>query len=186
MGEDASSVEAAARPAKARHDAVGIVLIGACKFASGLLFAAAGFGIFHYLHRDLREVVERFVTLIHLDPNARLVQGAVAKVSGIDQRHLRELGLGTFFYAVLHLVEGTGLMLRRRWAECLTIVSTGSLIPVEGYVALKRMNLPKILVLLINIGFVIYLLVKLIQQHKAEARATALTAAADGQRAPEK
>lgn len=147
----------------------GVVLIGLGKLTSGLLFAAAGVGIFHYLHRDLREAAEHFVTLIRLDPENRLVHAIVARVSGIDHKQLRELGLGTFFYAVLHLVEGTGLILRRHWAEYLTIVSTGSLIPVEGMIAVRRMNVPKLLILLLNILIVLYLIMKLVQQRRAES-----------------
>ncbi len=90
----------------------GVVLIGVGKLTTGVLLAAAGFGIFHYLNRDLHEVVQRFLTLVRLDPDSRIFHTIVSGVSGIDRKQLRELGIGTFFYSLLHLVEGS--VLRQR------------------------------------------------------------------------
>ena len=40
---------------------------------------------------------------------------------------------GAFAYAIVFSVEGIGLLLGSRWAEWLTVVSTGLLIPFEIY-----------------------------------------------------
>ena len=109
----------------ASNGRLGFRLIGAMKVASGLLLAAAGFGIFRMLNRDLGASLEHFVTRLHLDPENRLVHETVSRVAGIDQAHLKALGVGTFFYALLHLVEGTGLILLKPWAEYLTVIATG-------------------------------------------------------------
>ena len=39
--------------------------------------------------------------------------------------------MGTFLYALLYLVEGIGLLLKKHWAEYFTVVATGLFIPVE-------------------------------------------------------
>src|SRR5258707_8743592 len=77
---------------------LGFRIIGALKLATALLLGAAGFGIFRLVNKDLGEALEHFVTRLHLDPENRLVQEAVYRVSGIDQTHLKEIGAGTFFY----------------------------------------------------------------------------------------
>ena len=73
---------------------------------------------------------------------------------------------GTFFYALLHIVEGTGLILERDWAGYLTVIATSALVPFECYEILQKVNPLKILVLIVNLGFVVYVVVKLRQEHR--------------------
>jgi uncharacterized membrane protein (DUF2068 family) len=61
----------------------------------------------------------------------------------------------------LFLIEGTGLALRQRWAEYVTIISTSSLIPIEVYETLKQYTPAKIAFLFINVVVVVYLIFEL-------------------------
>ena len=54
-------------------------------------------------------------------------------------------------------MEGIGLWLAKRWGEWVTVIITGSLIPVEIYECFHRGDAIKVLVLLLNIAIVIYL-----------------------------
>jgi uncharacterized membrane protein (DUF2068 family) len=139
------------------------------KLASGCALAAAGFGIFRLLNKDLGTALDHFVTRLHLDSENRMIHEVIRRISGIDHKHLKLIGVGTFFYALLHLVEGTGLVLRKRWAEFLTVIATGSLLPLEAYEIVVKVRPVKIMVLLVNLGIVIYLIVKLLQQHRERA-----------------
>jgi uncharacterized membrane protein (DUF2068 family) len=142
---------------------LGYWVIGAMKLASALLLGAACVGIFRLLNKDLGEALQRFVFRLHLDPENRLVHEAIYRAAGIDRRHLEALGAGTLFYALLHLIEGTGLLLRRRWAEYLTVVATGSLLPVELYEIARKPTAVRVGVLLVNLGILVYLFAKLVQ-----------------------
>jgi uncharacterized membrane protein (DUF2068 family) len=78
-------------------------------------------------------------------------------------------------YACLFLVEGVGLFMRRRWAEYLTVIATASFIPLEIYEIIKESSLPRVSLLVVNSGIVIYLSTGLRrkaarQQSKAGAR----------------
>jgi uncharacterized membrane protein (DUF2068 family) len=75
----------------------------------------------------------------------------------LDSRKLRELSAGTFCYAGLFLTEGTGLLLRKRWAEYFTTITTASLLPLEFYELARHITLAKCAVAAINIAIVIYL-----------------------------
>src|SRR4051794_40123001 len=121
-----------------RKGTLGFGIIGGFKLATGLLLAATGFGIFRLVNKDLADVLEHFAVRIHLDPENRLVQDAVSRVSGIDKAQLKALGVGTFFYAALETVEGVGLLLRRHWAEYLTVIATGLLLPLEIYEIVEK------------------------------------------------
>jgi uncharacterized membrane protein (DUF2068 family) len=149
---------------------VGYRLIGAMKLASALLLGAAGFGIFRLLNRDLGDAVEQFAYRLHLDPENWLIHEVVYRAAGIDQSHLKLLGAGTFFYAGLEGLEGIGLLLRRRWAEYLTVVATGLLMPPEMYEIVQKPSALRVAVLLANLGILVYLISKLVHAHRVRTR----------------
>ncbi len=146
---------------RATESALGLQVIGAMKLASALLLGVAGFGIFRLMNEDWGEALEHLVVRLHLDPDDRIVHGTLARLAGLDREHLEAIGVGTFFYALLHLVEGTGLVLRRRWAEYLTVVATGSLLPLELYEIARKFSVLRVGVLAINLAIVAYVIARL-------------------------
>jgi uncharacterized membrane protein (DUF2068 family) len=71
--------------------------------------------------------------------------------------HTTLLAVGAIIYALLEGTEGVGLAMRRRWAEYLTVIATGILIPYEAYEVIHKITLFKIGALLLNIAVVGYL-----------------------------
>ena len=133
------------------------MVIAAFKLVKGFALLALGLGALHFLHRDLAKEVERWIDLVRGDPHSRYLIWVLEKLSKVDEKKLRELSVGTFFYSGLFLCEGTGLALGKRWAEWLTIVSTASLMPVEGYEIYLHASWERILVLVVNVVVVGYL-----------------------------
>jgi len=152
----------------ARQDALGFQIIGGFKLLGGLLCFAAGVGVFRLLKRDVGEGLDHAVSLMRLDPQSHYIHSAISWISGVPRSRLKAVGFGTFFYAALYLVEGTGLLLRRQWAGYLTVIATGSLIPLEGYEVVKKINAIKVVVLVLNVAIVVYLVWKLLQERKAK------------------
>src|ERR1700722_6431860 len=109
----------------------GLMLIAAFKLLKGLLLMAVGFGALHFLHRDLTAEIAHWVDLLRIDPHSHYLHWILGKVANVDEKKMRELSVGTFFYSALFFCEGTGLALRKRWAEYLTTISTASLMPIE-------------------------------------------------------
>jgi uncharacterized membrane protein (DUF2068 family) len=62
-------------------------------------------------------------------------------------------------YAALLAVEAVGLWGARRWAEYLTFVETGSLVPFEIYELTGTVSALKIVTLILNLAVVLYLLI---------------------------
>jgi uncharacterized membrane protein (DUF2068 family) len=139
----------------------GLLLIAAFKLFKGAALLAVAFGARHLLNHDLAANVEHWVDLLRIDPHNRYILLILEKIANLDEHRLRELRAGTLFYATLFLVEGTGLALRQRWAEYVTIISTSSLIPLEIYELVKQYSPLKIAFLLINIAVVVYLIFEL-------------------------
>jgi uncharacterized membrane protein (DUF2068 family) len=139
----------------------GLLLIAAFKLFKGVFLLAVAFGARHILSQDLSADVEHWLDLLRIDPHNHYIHLLLEKIAKIDAHKLRQLRAGTFFYATLFLIEGTGLALRQRWAEYVTIVSTSSLIPIEVYELLKQYSPAKIAFLFINIIVVVYLIFEL-------------------------
>jgi uncharacterized membrane protein (DUF2068 family) len=71
--------------------------------------------------------------------------------------HTTLLAIAAIVYAVLEGTEGVGLAMRRRWAEYLTVIATGLLIPYEAYEVIQKVTLFKLGALLLNVAVVGYL-----------------------------
>lgn len=121
----------------------------------GLLFVAAA-----AFHLEREQNFDRFVHwLEHLsltDSN-----GLRWQLVGLLQQwgHSRfiAVGLVAIGYAVIFATEGTGLWLRKHWAEWFTVIATGSLIPLEFYEVFHHFTWLKLAALLGNIAIVVYL-----------------------------
>jgi uncharacterized membrane protein (DUF2068 family) len=72
-------------------------------------------------------------------------------------QHTTVLAIGAIAYALLEGTEGIGLAMRRRWAEYLTVIATGVLIPFEAYEVFHKVTLFRIGALLLNLAVVGYL-----------------------------
>lgn len=79
-------------------------------------------------------------------------------LSGLNKSAIHALQLGTFTYAAMFAVEGIGLWMRKRWAEWLTTIITGSLIPLEIWEFFHRPNTGKAAVVIANVAIVAYLI----------------------------
>jgi uncharacterized membrane protein (DUF2068 family) len=67
------------------------------------------------------------------------------------------LALGALLYAALETTEGIGLAMRRRWAEYLTVIATGVLIPFEVTEVVARPTAFRVGALVVNVAIVVYL-----------------------------
>ncbi len=148
-------------PAKKRsqsHGGAALFLIAIFKFVKGALLLALAFGALSLLHKDVASEVQHWLDQLRIDPDNQFIGALLSKLELVHTKELKELSaLGTG-YAALFLTEGTGLLFRKRWAEWLTIVATGSLLPIEVYELVKEFTAIRLLALLINAAVVLYLI----------------------------
>jgi uncharacterized membrane protein (DUF2068 family) len=145
---------------KAQKSSATLFLIGLFKLVKGFALVAVGIGALHFLHRDLAHSIEHWINILRVDPENRYVNALLLRAFRVTPHQLKALSVGTFIYAALFLTEGTGLVMRRRWAEYLTITTTGGLVPLEVYEIAKHVTPVKIGVLVVNIAIVVYLVVR--------------------------
>ena len=147
----------------------GLMAIGIFKLIKGLLLILAGIGVLMLVHHDLVEVLSRWVGVAHVDPDNKYFQKVVAKLWLVDDRKLKEVGAGTFFYAGIFLTEGLGLVRRKTWAEYFTIVVTSSFLPVEVYLLTEHLTAARVVATLVNLGILGYLVAHRLGERKRKA-----------------
>ena len=149
---------------------LGFKVIGSFKLVTGILALALGIWSVRFLTHDPAARLERIIIHMGLDPQNHVIHSVIASLTGVDRKHLRALQAGTFFYALLHMIEGIGLIRGRDWAGYLVIIATSSLVPFEIYEIARKLSLIRISLLILNVGIVIYLIVTLRKEHDSRAK----------------
>src|SRR6202140_1126370 len=150
----------ARRPARRQSSSRTLLLIALFKLIKGVLLVAVGIGALKLLHKDVAQTALHWVDVLRVDPDNRFIHGLLTRAFTISPKQLKATSIGTFIYAGLLLTEGTGLLLRKRWAEYFTIITTGGLIPLELYELSRHVTAAKIAVLIVNVAIVAYLVAR--------------------------
>ena len=137
-----------------------IRIIALFKLVKAVLLIIVGIGVLKLLHRDVAQVIEHWINLLQVDPGNRYIQNILRQLWFVDDRKLKEISAGTFCYAALFLIEGTGLFLGKRWAEYFTIAVTASFLPFEIYEMVHEPSVVKAAVIITNIAIVVYLSIR--------------------------
>ncbi len=134
-----------------------VLLIALFKLFKGVLLVTVALGTFRLVNKDIHETLLKWAHELHVDPDGHKAHAVITKVSFVQRKQLEELGVGELFYSSLLLTEGIGLLLRRRWAEYFTVITTAVFIPLEIYELFEHVSPTKIIVLVINVAIVWYL-----------------------------
>jgi uncharacterized membrane protein (DUF2068 family) len=152
---------------KRRHSR-GLLLVGIFKYSKAVFFTAVGAGALHLVHKDVGNVLMHVVEAMKLDPESRFVGFVMDKAGLIDVHQLRRAGTLSILYAGVCLVEGTGLVLEKKWAEYFTVTLTALGLPWESYELLEKFSPYRVGLLVINLAVLLYLL-WILKKKKEEA-----------------
>jgi uncharacterized membrane protein (DUF2068 family) len=137
-----------------------IVAIGVFKLVKCLSLLALGLALVHWRDSDLGALASKWIGRLWLSRS--YFDGVIARLSFVSKDTVDQLAIGSFVYAVLLAIEGTGLCLRKLWAEYLTIGITSSLLPLEFYELYQELTLTRVVVTLVNIAIVVYLIARFV------------------------
>jgi uncharacterized membrane protein (DUF2068 family) len=149
------------------RDAVVLRLLAVERWVRGLLILLLAYGVHRFSNAkaSLSHVFETDLPLVrpladrlgdNLDES-----GVVSTIRGaLEARHstLTLITFGLAGYALLQLVEGTGLWLLKRWGEYFAVVATSVFLPVEIYELIEKVTVTRVIALIINVAAVLYLL----------------------------
>ena len=150
-----------------------LILIAAFKLAQAALFIAVGVGALRLVGKDLSDLLSQLADHLRFNPESKLVNFLLDRAAFVDDRMLRRIGAVGFIYAGLDLAEGIGLYLEKVWGEYLTLIITGSFLPLEVYELFRRITLIRSGLLVINALVFLYLL-KVVTERARERRASRL------------
>jgi uncharacterized membrane protein (DUF2068 family) len=143
-----------------RHDRF-MQAIAIFKFLKTLLFVLAALGAFGLMQQGISDRAREWGSNLAFTTGQHLVRNSIMMITGLSRQEIGALGLVALFYAALFGTEGVGLWRERRWAEYLTAIATGSLIPFEIYEIFTRPTPIKFATFVVNVFVVIYLIYRL-------------------------
>jgi uncharacterized membrane protein (DUF2068 family) len=141
-----------------------LVLIGFFKILKGIFFVLIGVGVLRLVHRDLADLLFRLALALRIDPESHLVNLVLERAESLTPHRLRWIGAAVFFDAGLDFIEGTGLVLRKTWAEYFTLILTASFLPWELFEILRHVTIAKVCLTILNALVVLYLVYVLKQR----------------------
>ncbi len=144
----------------------GLRLIAVFKLVQGLLLALLGTGFWMLISRDADAQATHWLGALRIDINGHFTRSLLNKVDAINPLHFKRLSLGAFLYAGMLMTEGTGLLLQKWWAEYLTVVVTGSFLPLELYEVTRHFSVTTLVILAANLAVVWYLVKILLDKHR--------------------
>ncbi len=132
-------------------------LIGAFKLVKAALLVAFAISL---MDPAWRHELRALARAVGVDPDHKLAD-VIAKLRDIDGAKREEIAVAVCVYAALFSCEGIGRILRKLWAEYLTITITISFIPFEIYEMVEKKSVLKGVVIVLNVAAAVYLLWRL-------------------------
>lgn len=152
---------AQARPRTPGHHDRGLLAIALFKLAKAALLILVGAGALSLLSASTARRVHEWLADFTIRQGSRITERALHLLSVTGSGRITLVGLAAICYGLLFGLEGVGLWLEKRWAEYLTVVTTGLLIPFEAYEVARAVTATRVLALVTNVAGVAYLLYRL-------------------------
>lgn len=149
---------------EARHS-FGLRIIAIYKAIKSVCLIFVAFVAFHlHTERNFQHLVQMLERLPLQDSNGMRWR-LVGLLETWGPSKFIAIGIVALAYAAIFATEGTGLWLRKHWAEWFTVIATGSLIPVEAYEMVHKFTWLKLGAFVGNVAIVIYLIRIAMQPH---------------------
>jgi uncharacterized membrane protein (DUF2068 family) len=149
----------------------GLLYVGIFKYSKAIFFTAVGAGALNLVHKNVGDVAQHIVDAFRLDGGSVFVRVLLEKAQLVDPHKLREAGTLSFLYAAVCVVEGTGLVLEKGWAEYFTVVLTAMGLPWESYELMEKFSWYKVALMVANLAILLYLVWVLKKKKEEEAKA---------------
>ena len=155
-------------------------VIAIFKFLKAVLLILTSYGVHKLLDPRLIDQIRVWSATVTDRVDQRLILRALSWVEGLGADKLHLVMAVTIAYTAVVLLEGTGLWLRQRWGEWVTLVATCSLIPFELWELIQRPTGHRwtvVATLLVNLLIAAYLVYLVRSRRQEQATASAAPAA---------
>jgi len=138
------------------------------RFLRAIIFGVAAFGLWRYRYsrnaveqafdREL-PIVRDLLRQLGFNIDHSKFVGLLHHALTLSNGSLTLLAAGAAGYAVIEVVEGTGLWLARRWGEYFAMVATSLGLPLEIYDLTRHVSATALVLFAINLALVLYLVI---------------------------
>jgi uncharacterized membrane protein (DUF2068 family) len=171
-GEPAGSGPAAAAPdvrrGKDLRSAVILRLFAIERYLRALVFAVAAFGVwrFEYARASIDATLDReypavrtLLRQLGYNVDHSKLAGLVQRALTLSPASINLIAAALAAYAVIEVIEGTGLWLAKRWGEYFAMVVTSLGLPYEIYDLANKVTATRVIFFVINLALVLYLVI---------------------------
>lgn len=160
----------------------GLRAVALLEASKGVLVLLAAFGFAEILlrHIDLEDAAQSLLEFLHIDPDRRISHALMHAAGRMMDADLFTVLAIAIVYSSLRFVESYGLWRARVWAEWLAIISGAIYLPFELYNLIRRPTMAHWIILLVNIGVVVYIAWVRWDEIKERGRASHSAWAQDG------
>lgn len=133
----------------------------------GLVVLAAGFGLLAMLHKDVSEIAEHMVRVLHLRPEGHLSSVFFRLADKVTDAKLWAAAAGALAYSTVRFVEAYGLWNARVWAEWFALLSGALYMPWEVFELISKPTPIRWTVFAANLAIVLYMLYIRVRSNRA-------------------
>ncbi len=145
-----------------------LIAIAIFRLIKGTLLLIVGVGALSLVGKDVNGIVSEWLDDVHFDAATRHLDTLIVKLGLMSGKQLKLLGAGAFIYAALFLTEGTGLLLKKRWAEYFTALITASFIPFELYELIHKFTAIKLILIVSNVAIFVYIVFRIRKEKRTK------------------
>jgi uncharacterized membrane protein (DUF2068 family) len=136
------------------------------RFLRALVFAALAIVVWRFSasRLSLEEAYQRDLPAVRallrdlgFSVNHNRLLGLIQHTFTLTTRDLEWLAIGVAAYAVIEVIEGTGLWLLKRWGEYFAMVATSIFLPYEIYDLTGKVTVLRLVAFVVNVALVLYL-----------------------------
>jgi uncharacterized membrane protein (DUF2068 family) len=171
-GQPMTSGPAAEAPAVRRGKEVRSALIlrvfAIERFLRALAVGALAFAVwrFEYARVSIEQAYQRELPLLRslfhqlgYNIDKSKLAGLFTRALTLSPATIKLLAIGLTIYAVIEIVEGTGLWVAKRWGEYFAMVATSVGLPFEVYDLVHKVGVTASILFAINLALVLYLVI---------------------------
>src|SRR6185437_8511141 len=138
-----------------------LAVIAVYKLLKAIASIAGAIFILRIRHSDLELLAWRLLEKIVANSEKWLAVNVLKFVSNLNAQKLETVALIMLGYSIIYILEGVGLLMEKTWAEWLTVIQTGLLMPWELYEIAKKPSLAHFGLFAANLIVVLYLIWRL-------------------------
>jgi uncharacterized membrane protein (DUF2068 family) len=134
----------------------------------GAILVLAGVVLMTHSHFNWAALLRDTASDMGVNPARHIVANAINNVASLNPHTIFIIGACAIGYGGLESVEGIGLLLRKLWAEYLTLIATAIFLPLEIWELFRNATLLKAGGFVVNIAVLAYLFWSL-RRHRRSA-----------------